>query len=865
MTTETQAAQLQLGTPETPLDEALPETWGGKGVGLIRLSQAGLEVPEFFVLPAALRDCVRASGNPSADHPLLLALVREGLQRLPEGPVAVRSSGVDEDGDHRSLAGQFDTFLAVPPDARAVAAKVLACWASLQSERARAYRSRHGLDAEGGAIAVVVQAMVPAERSVVIFSGNPTTGDADETVVASVWGLGDTLVAGDLEGDTDVLGPSGRALQHLSGGQTQARRLHADGSIAVEELPAELVGKPVLSPANRQAAWQLGRAIASWAGRPMDIEAAFLGGRLLVLQARPVTTPLSRHRRLWDNANVVESYGGVTTPLTFSHASLAYRIVYTQFGRLLGVPRHIHDTHEREMQTYVGLLDGRVYYNLLMWYLSMAHLPGYAFTRSAMENMMGVREALDVELPPAGSPLQAWTRDLPRLARMLARTAWAFATIDRRIGAFERNFEAVHGAWRDQRFEGWETARLVDLYHTLLVQVLHRWEAPILTDVGAMVSMALLQGLLAKWAPGCPNLAGELLVGAGDIESTAPTRELTALAARVRAHPTAMALLAGPPEAAWEALHRDVTCKGLAAELDAWVSRYGDRAMGELKLETQTPREQPSLVVPLLRSYVAMAGTQLPPAPDNTKAEARLDEALAGSPFRRLAARTVLHWTRKHVRNRENMRFARTRLTGVLRRLFRAVGEDLVRVGLLSQAEDVFYLTVEELTAYVDGRSVTRDLGALALLRRKEYDGYGQAEPPERFVTIGLPHLRVPEAPPAPGGDATAFVGTPCCPGVVTGPTRLVRDPADAGDLAGEILVAPRTDPGWVALYPAISGLLVERGSVLSHSAIVAREMGLPTIVGVQGLCARLGAGQRVRMDGGTGRIELLPHEEASP
>jgi pyruvate,water dikinase len=866
MTVELQAAGIQLGTRDTPAIEARVEAWGGKGVGLIRLAQAGLDVPEFFVLPASLREHVQAAGAASPDHPLLLALVREGLELLPEGPVAVRSSGVDEDGDQRSLAGQFDTFLAVPRDARAVAARVVACWASLQSERARAYRARHGLAEDGGAIAVVVQAMVPAERSVVIFSGNPTTGDADETVIASVWGLGDALVAGDLEGDTDVLGPTGKPIQHLSGGQSHARRLHADGSIASEALPPEHVGRPVLSPANRQAAWQLGRTIARWAGRPMDIEAAFQGGRLLVLQARPVTTPLSRHRRLWDNANVVESYGGITTPLTFSHASLAYRIVYTQFGRLLGVPRHIHDTHEREMQTYVGLLDGRVYYNLLMWYLSMAHLPGYSFTRGAMENMMGVREALDVELPPAGSPLQAWTRDLPRLAWMVLRTGWAFATIDGRIQAFERNFGAVHEAWRQERFEGWETARLIDLYHTLLVRVLHRWEAPILTDVGAMVSMALLQQLLAAWAPGCPNLAGELLVGAGDIESTAPSRELAVLAGLIRQNPAALAHLEGPPEAWWDALQRDPACREVAAAVEAWLSLYGDRAMGELKLEAATPREQPAMLVALLRTYVGLAGQQAPQpsAAPGKDAELTLDQALAGHPVRRWVVRTVLGWTRKHVRNRENMRFARTRLTGVLRRLFRAVGEDLVRVGLLANVDEVFYLTVDELTAYVDGRSVTRDLGALARLRHEEYQAYEASEPPERFVTIGLPPLRVPQAPEAEVGDGAVLTGTPCCPGVVSGPTRLVRDPGSASQLSGEILVAPRTDPGWVALYPAISGLLVERGSVLSHSAIVAREMGLPTIVGVQGLCARIDGGRRVKMDGGTGRIELLPDEEPS-
>lgn len=272
------------------------------------------------------------------------------------------------------------------------------------------------------------------------------------------------------------------------------------------------------------------------------------------------------------------------------------------------------------------------------------------------------------------------------------------------------------------------------------------------------------------------------------------------------------------------------------------------------------------MLVPLLQTYLGLADRGKPPEQAGSgDAEAALDQALADRPWHRWVVRAVLRWTRKHVRNRENMRFARTRLTGILRRLFRAVGDDLVRVGLLARADEVFYLTVDELTAYVDGRSVTRDLGALARLRREEYRAYEASEPPERFVTIGLPPLRVPAPPVEEHTGSAVLSGTPCGPGVASGPTRLIRDPAGPWQLSGEILVAPRTDPGWVALYPAISGLLVERGSVLSHSAIVAREMGLPTIVGVQGLCAQVADGKRVKMDGGTGRIEVLPDEDPSP
>lgn len=177
--------------------------------------------------------------------------------------------------------------------------------------------------------------------------------------------------------------------------------------------------------------------------------------------------------------------------------------------------------------------------------------------------------------------------------------------------------------------------------------------------------------------------------------------------------------------------------------------------------------------------------------------------------------------------------------------------------------DDIFYLTVEEIVAYVDGRSVTRNLRALVDLRRAEFEAFRAVEPDERFATFGLPHVLERYVGHARmsaqhGLGPDELVGTPCCPGQVEARTRLVREPGDDLRLAGEILVAPRTDPGWVALYPAVSGLLVEKGSILSHSAIVAREFGLPTIVGMKGLCARLDRGQRVRMDGTSGRVVIL-------
>jgi pyruvate,water dikinase len=238
---------------------------------------------------------------------------------------------------------------------------------------------------------------------------------------------------------------------------------------------------------------------------------------------------------------------------------------------------------------------------------------------------------------------------------------------------------------------------------------------------------------------------------------------------------------------------------------------------------------------------------------------------------RRALFRRVLAAARRGVRNRENLRFARTRIYGLLRELVNAVGARFAAAGILDDARDVYLLALDEVWDYVRGTAVSVDLRGLAEARRREWAAYREdaaAMPDDRFVTYGLPYhrnrfkaRRRAGGAAAAAADGAALAGIPSSPGVVEGEVKVVRSPQDDLRLAGEILVAGRTDPGWVPLYPSVSGLLIERGSILSHSAIVAREMGIPTIVSIPGLLDRLASGDRVRMDGSAGTVEVLDEE----
>ena len=238
--------------------------------------------------------------------------------------------------------------------------------------------------------------------------------------------------------------------------------------------------------------------------------------------------------------------------------------------------------------------------------------------------------------------------------------------------------------------------------------------------------------------------------------------------------------------------------------------------------------------------------------------------ALAGHPLRKLVFDFVIGRTRDRVRDRENLRFERTRVFGRARRIFIELGKRLHSLGVLDDARDIFFLQAEEALGFVEGTAVTTNLKDLIRLRREEFSRWQKDPPDGRFETRGVVYVgnsfqRSKEVV-LPPGDERKGIG--CCPGVVRGKARVVLDPRCALIEPGEILVASRTDPGWIMLFPSAAGLLVEHGSLLSHSAIVAREMGIPAVVSIEGLTAWIRTGDVVELDGSTGRVVRLDVED---
>jgi pyruvate,water dikinase len=825
---------------------------GGKGVGLLVLSNAGLEVPAFFVVETS---AWRPEGPPPEG---LRDQVAGELAALGER-VAVRSSAVGEDSAGASFAGQLESVLGARGLDEVMQA-IRQCWRSGDSERVRAYRALHGLPKTP--VAVVVQAMLTPDAAGVLFTRNPD--DPLSSLISASWGLGIGVVQGSVDCDTWNVGPRGTECQVEPKPETVLLGPSGPESGVV---PKDRVEKACLTDAVVQELVATGRKIEELQGKPQDIEFAVVGQTVHYLQTRPITVPIPSGRRLlWDNSNIVESFSGPTTPMTFSFAHRAYTIIYQLFSAMMGVSASTIEENQGTFHRMVGLLRGRVYYNLNAWYMVISLLPGFQMNRKFMEQMMGVAEVASDEDALQDSRLKRAFVHGPRTAWMLVKLLWRLVRLDADIARFRKTFDAAYREHRVKDLDAAEPFELLAIYHDLERRLLWSWTPPIVNDFFVMIFYGLLRSWCQKLT-GDPatNLHNELLAGEGGLESTEPTMEALRIADLVLKEPGLLAVMRSDRTDS-EVMEQAQAWGWFSGRLATYLDLYGDRCVDELKLEVPSLRQRPEFLIAALRNYVREGAAPIE-VDQFGVTERRMRKAaevrvwgLVGGWKERLFQR-VLSQTRLRVKERENLRFARTRIFGLVRDLVRAMGLTMVRADTLDEREDVFWLTMEECLDWIRGTAVTTNLRGLVALRRAEFAEFEkQPAPSERFHTLGAVYAHNRFKGPRMGADPVDGVlsGIPCCPGVVEGPIRVLEDPSAGGKLCGEILVAERTDPGWVPLYPSVSGILVERGSVLSHSAVVARELGIPTVVGIRGLTEFLADGDWVRMDGGAGTVERL-------
>ena len=578
--------------------------------------------------------------------------------------------------------------------------------------------------------------------------------------------------------------------------------------------------------------------------------------------------PDAGERRVWDNSNIIESYAGVTSPMTFSFIRRAYAIVYRCFLEVMGVsPKTIH-RNRHVVENMLGLFRGRVYYNLVHWYRLVRLFPGYRFNKGFLEGMMGLKEPLNLN-DEAAAPgfFRKYFVELPGLLRLAAGMAWKFLRIRSLVARFEALFHHHYDAWSKLDFRGRSPDEILRLYREMEEALLWNWKAPIVNDFFVMIFYGTLRSLCRSWCgDATESLQNDLLSAQGGIESAEPVRLLQKMAATARQDPALLERLRrDPPDVLAREIPADPRFAPFAAQWKQYLDAFGLRCMDELKLEEPPLRDRPGALVEILRNYLDLPSTGAPGAagPRSGRGQGICAAGLLPAPHLQGGAdeRTA---RREEPREPEVAANARVRpapgppeSAGSAVRRGRRPREDGGRV--LPDAGRTLGLR--------EGHRRDDGLARAGVAAPEGVRGYRREEAPaDRFETVGVACLGSPfrRGPAVATAGGPLLKGTGCSPGEVEGTVIALRTPPADLRLSGQILAAERTDPGWVVFFPCISGLLVERGSLLSHSCIVARELGIPTIVKIPGLLDRISSGRRVRMNGSDGTIRILDLQDAA-
>ncbi len=882
---------------------------GGKAVNLHRMIASGLPVPGGFVVTTAayrsataplvqqlrplfagIREAsAQGAARDGADLAATAARVRAvvGEAEIPDdvrdavlsayaqlsgspradAAVAVRSSATAEDLADASFAGQQDTYLNVIGE-RALLDAVRACWASLWTDRAVAYRASHDIDPGEVCLAVVVQRMVDAQSAGVMFTVDPVTGSRSRTVIDANHGLGESVVSGEVDPDRYVVDTARReVLQRTLGNKQVAVRALPGGGVTREERSG--AGEAVLSGSEIAELTALGVRVAELFGEPQDTEwAQDPDGTFWLTQARPVTTLFPPVHPVRDSrARPGSAHPGKAGPRLYLCASLAqgltrpitplgrgaFALLTASGARFAGVT--VADP--RLGAPFYAEGGERVFGDLSTAYRNPVgrRLARFAFSYMEARSAAALQHLEDdpaFALEPTGAAarLRSAAHTVSGIARFWRTTAIPSSALiavrdpDRALREVGAVTESLRHAL-DLPADASPATRL-DAVESLLASP-RGMVMPTLAGyvVPGFVGLALASRLLRGRADG-----GELqtvLRGLPNNVTTQMDLELWDLSRQLG----------------------DSGAEPTRQDLEEFLARWGDRAVAEIDLGMPRWREQPEHLLGTLRNYALVTDERSGPGAvfdrGRLEAEATIAALLnrAGGPVRRAVLGFALDRARRLIGLREAPKFALITILARVREQFLLIGAHLVEAGQLDRVDDVFFLDLFSLRAAIEG-----------------LDARGAAQAPARDVVVAnraayerelrrrhIPRLllsdgtEVEALAAAAGRSAVAepgtLTGTPASAGVVSATARVITDPVGAHLAPGEILVAPSTDPGWTPLFLTAGGLVMEMGGSNSHGAVVAREYGIPAVVGVPNASATIRTGQQITVDGAAGVVRL--------
>ncbi len=825
------------------------EQVGAKASRLAEMMNMGFPVPDGWVVTEkAFRDFCIHNHISWEDVHLLPETIMEGSfpaglekeirQRLrgPDrrrGLFAVRSSSCAEDGLDFSMAGQFETILDVT--VQGISHAVKRCWASRYGQAVSAYMKKR-MSRQVPSMGVIIQEQINPVFSGVLFTMNPLNRSTDQLVVEWVEGLGEKLVSG----------------------QVVPGRIYLDrgSGITGQSVPQGLKGHLILL---RRFALEAERIFS----QPVDMEWCCDEKRLYVLQARPITGISNPDMVAWTNANMAENFPMVLAPLAWSAVDYFYTCYMECALKFFGWADRLSDIQDI-LTSLNGVHCGRIYYNLNSWYQVMYLFPMGKWLARFLDTYIGQKTTISI------SPAKEATKRASPLARGMdmllfwPRLILAISMAGRYMDVLEDHFHDKRAGWRSRDGDRSGLPAALEIMEDLFAIVKEAWQGPFCADLKVMVMTGLLEVLIGHWINQDTVPVMARLMQGIEVKSTEPTRLIWQMAKLIEQDEGLLGLLEARDYNGLEkALNRQQQVL-----LHSFMKDFGARCYHDCMLVHPTFEERHDLYWDLVRRYVGAKGAS--GNWDRDKRESwriSFEEHTKALPWwKSLVFRKVLYLARDATVLRERGRLFQSLLFGEMRRISLLLGRHLAEKGHLRQEEDVFFLQLSEIRDMVEGKfQFPETVPRLVDIRKEALSRNEELEPPEFFLTPKGEYYMA-DGYAQDGRPTMGLTGMGVSGGKRIGRVRIVLDPSSGHGLKdGDILVTRTTDPGWTPLFFIAGGLVLEKGGMLSHGAIVAREFGIPAIVDMKGATRILKDGQLVEVDGNAGTVKVLEGEQAGP
>jgi pyruvate,water dikinase len=754
-----------------------------------------------------------------------------------EAAYAVRSSATAEDLPTSSFAGQHDTYLNIV-GAPAILQSISRCWASLFTERAVTYRLRNGLDHRKAEMAVVVQQMVFAEVAGVMFTAEPVTGDRKVVTVDASFGLGEALVSGRVTADVFKV-RDGNLVARILGLKKLAIDASPAGGTHEHPIEPERQEQPALTDEQVVRLAELGRRIEAHFGRPQDIEWCLLDDDFQIVQSRPITTlfPIPQSD---DGENHV-------------YLSVGHQQMMTDAMKPLGLSFWQMTTPARMAEA-----GGRLFVDVTK--RLAAPTSRAAFLELARKSDPLILDALQTiierdgfiqPLADEGSPPPLFGGAPAALEADPAVVTDLIAHSEASIAALKRDIQTKSG----RALPDFIRADIEELRRILFDPESRQ------VFMSAMEAAWWLNEHLEAWL-GEKNAADVLTQSVPHNVTSEMGLALLAVADVIRPHPKVVSFLERVEgEGFLDELPTVAGGREARDAIQAWLDRYGMRCVGEIDITRPRWSERPSALVPLIlanvRNFEPGAGERRfeQGRQEALRKEHEVLERLRSLPDGAAKAdetKRMIDRVRTFIGYREYPKYGMVSRYFVYKQALVEEAERLVSAGVLRATEDMFYLTFDELDDVVRTHQVDH---ALTDKRKDDFRTYQALTPPRVLTSDGEMIAGTYRGGDVPAG---ALVGVPVSAGTIEGRARVILDMAEADLEVGDILVTRYTDPSWTPVFVAIKGLVTEVGGVMTHGAVIAREYGLPAVVGVESATRLIRDGQRIRVHGTDGYVEIV-------